>query len=130
MSQAISTLTATAATNGDATATMPRTISDTPHKIDRVEACRTNSAGVCNDIGTSLDQTFSSLNFLRWRSVDHRVHEYKAMKMSRGRMGRILCLSPLCSQPAVALQTVSLGRDKVPRAEFPPERELCRDAHS
>jgi len=43
MSQAITTFTATAATSGDPTASMPRMISKTPHTIDHVEACRTTS---------------------------------------------------------------------------------------
>jgi hypothetical protein len=46
MSQAITTLTATAAINGDPTASMPKMMSGTPHRIDNVEACRTMSDGV------------------------------------------------------------------------------------
>ena len=34
-------LTATAARNGDPTASMPKMISEMPHKMDNVEACRT-----------------------------------------------------------------------------------------
>src|SRR5271157_3640224 len=46
MSQAMTTLTATAARNGEPTAIMPKTISKTPHTMDNVEACRTMSPGV------------------------------------------------------------------------------------
>src|SRR4029077_12224105 len=74
----------------------------------------------------------SHLLLLRWRSVHHRVHEYMAMKMSRGRMGEFYACRPCVRNP----QWLSgpflwrSRRDKVPRAEFPPERELRRDAHS
>src|ERR1700729_421296 len=53
MSQAMTTLTATAAINGDPTASMPRMMSETPHRIDNVEACRTTPDGCCA-IETSL----------------------------------------------------------------------------
>src|SRR5271163_1310183 len=46
ISQATTTLTATAARNGEAMATEPKTISKTPHKIETVEACLTISTGV------------------------------------------------------------------------------------
>ena len=45
-------LTATAARNGYPTASMPKMISATPHKMDNVEACRTMPAGVCCAIYT------------------------------------------------------------------------------
>jgi hypothetical protein len=38
MSQAMTTLTATAARNGEPIAIMPKTISKTPHTMDNVEA--------------------------------------------------------------------------------------------
>jgi hypothetical protein len=47
-------LTATAARTGDPTASMPSTMSKTPHKIDQVEACRTISDGVCCAIESLL----------------------------------------------------------------------------
>jgi len=53
MSQAMATLTATAARNGQPIATMPKMISKTPHTIDNVEACRTMSAGLCCATETS-----------------------------------------------------------------------------
>jgi hypothetical protein len=46
-------LTATAARNGDPTASMPKMISATPHKMDNVEACRTIPDGACRAINTS-----------------------------------------------------------------------------
>src|ERR1700722_12108894 len=49
----MTTLIATAATNGDPTASMPRMLSETPHRIDNVEACRTTPDGVCCAIETS-----------------------------------------------------------------------------
>src|SRR5271165_817810 len=57
MSQAMTTFTATAATNGDPTASMPRTISKTPHTIDHVEACRTTSDELSCAIETSSKRT-------------------------------------------------------------------------
>jgi len=50
-------LTATAARNGDPTASMPKMISETPHKMDNVEACRTIPDGVCCAINTSSKGT-------------------------------------------------------------------------
>src|SRR5437868_9247866 len=47
MSQAITTLTATAAMNGDPTARTPKMMSETPHRMDTVEAERTTPDGVC-----------------------------------------------------------------------------------
>src|SRR5260370_25276736 len=46
MSHAMTALTATAARNGEPIATMPKTISKTPHTMDNVEALRTMSTGV------------------------------------------------------------------------------------
>ena len=47
-------LTATAASNGDAIANTPKTISRTPQMIDHVEAWRTMSNGECSAMETSL----------------------------------------------------------------------------
>src|ERR1700693_3805236 len=47
MSQAITTLTATAAINGDPTASIPKMMSETPHRMDNVEAERTIPDGLC-----------------------------------------------------------------------------------
>src|ERR1700694_3315310 len=55
MSQAMSTLTATAATSGDATANMPKQISETPHRSDKVEARRTRSEEFCAINASSTD---------------------------------------------------------------------------
>src|ERR1700733_4400637 len=53
-SQAITTLTATAAINGDPTASMPRMMSEMPHRMDSVDAERTIPDGVCCAIEASL----------------------------------------------------------------------------
>src|SRR5207248_9509186 len=50
MSQAITTLTATAARNGELMANIPKMINKTPQTIDQFEACRTMPAGVCGAI--------------------------------------------------------------------------------
>ena len=57
MSQAITTLSATAAINGDPTASMPKMMSETPHRMDNVEAERTMSDGVCCAIEVSSKGT-------------------------------------------------------------------------
>jgi hypothetical protein len=53
MSQAMSALTARAARAGDPTANMPKIMSNTPHNIDNVEACRMMWDEVCCAIETS-----------------------------------------------------------------------------
>src|SRR6202451_1164669 len=53
------TLTARAAANGEPIATMPKTISATPHKTEFVEACRAWSTGVFSAIQTSLERGLS-----------------------------------------------------------------------
>src|SRR5438132_2158225 len=62
MSQAMTTLTATAARNGEPTAKIPKTISKTPQRIDNVEACRTISTGLCSAMETSSRRTELSLS--------------------------------------------------------------------
>src|ERR1700733_12103652 len=59
ISHATTTLTAKAATNGEPTATMPKTISATPHKTETVEACRARSTGEFSAIQTSLESGIS-----------------------------------------------------------------------
>src|SRR5215471_3639982 len=53
MSQPMNTLPARAARAGDPTANMPKTMSNTPHNIDHVEACRRMWDTVCCAIETS-----------------------------------------------------------------------------
>src|ERR1700719_1722746 len=53
--------TATAARNGDPTASMPKMISETPHKMDNVEACRTIPDEVCCAINTSSNRDERSI---------------------------------------------------------------------
>src|SRR5437660_7921696 len=55
ISQAMSTLTATPATIGAATANMPKQISETPQRIDQVEARRTRSEEFCPINTSSTD---------------------------------------------------------------------------
>src|SRR5215469_4081467 len=49
----MTTLTATAATNGDPIASIPQMTSKTPHKIDNVEVCRTTFGPVLCTIESS-----------------------------------------------------------------------------
>src|ERR1700728_1671565 len=59
ISQAMTALTATAARNGEPTATTPKTISKTPHKIETVETFRTNPTGVFCAIEASSESGLS-----------------------------------------------------------------------
>src|SRR5205823_1593652 len=47
----------TAARNGEPTAKIPKTISNTPQRIDNLEACRTISTGLCSAMETSSRRT-------------------------------------------------------------------------
>src|ERR1700733_14425499 len=88
ISHPTSAFTATAARNGVPIATMPKTISKTPHKIETVEACRTISTGLFCAIKPSLkqrhkptaktprvkvqDRQYGSVDFSREKTFDRR----------------------------------------------------------
>jgi hypothetical protein len=60
---AMTTLTAMAATKGEAMASMPRAISKTPQTTDNVETCRTTADGLFEDIEIpSADEASLVLN--------------------------------------------------------------------
>src|SRR5215469_5618407 len=82
MSQAMNTLTARAARAGDPTANMPKTMSNTPHNIDHVEACRRMWDTVCCAIETPSKDGQSVLQlWFFWeqvsnaRAVSHCLHD-------------------------------------------------------
>ena len=57
ISHPTTTLTATAARNGEPTAITPNTISNTPHKTETVEVLRTISTGLFCAIKASLKES-------------------------------------------------------------------------